>query len=157
MSSGSAVVHRVSGVLRLLAATVVLAGVTLALGLQCADGMGMTPVMGSHPTATHLAAGAMTPASVDVVDGHTMDDSQAPGGVAGLAGGAARSIDPDGGLGGMVSACFSLLVMALTAVAVGLGLTRGRRIAGTPPASAMVPGVAIPTGPQLSQLCVLRT
>jgi hypothetical protein len=170
VSSGSAAISRLSGALRVLAATAILASVAFAVGLQCADGMmpAVAALAGPAPHDSYLAASAMPrrpldtglgKMAADAADTSLIADSphHSGGSAIGALAGAEQPGGMGGGFGGMVGACLSLILVALVAIAVALGRARGWRCAITSPMAVIASRAAIPSGPQLSRLCVLRT
>jgi hypothetical protein len=134
--------HAARGYLaRLVVVVAVLAGLGLAAGLQCTDGMAV-------PLGGHAAA-----ATVMVGDGPelmTSTDAEHPP-VSGVASGSH-------GMGGVMAACLVLLVVAVVAVA-GLARPELFRMADRVYRSVRVAAsrAALPRASSLAELCVLRT
>ncbi len=153
---------------RLVAVAAVLAGLSLAYGLQCAGGM--TAAVHAAPGAS-MAVGAAqdggAPAAMAAVDGSvpervatagTSDQLTAmravPGGAVALAGD-----DSPGsrGLGGVLATCLALIV-AVAAAVVALRPTGSRSIVRMLKSVRLRLGrTALPRTPSLAELCLLRT
>ncbi|MFH5227582.1 hypothetical protein [Antrihabitans spumae] len=133
---------------RLLAVLAVLAGLALAQGLQCRDGMPAMSLPGSMPQSVMYSAPADTDAS---------DDADLVTGAFHIVKAAADAAGEPMALGGVLAACLvavltwlaaSTLRLRRTSVAVGCPIRAG-------PSRAA--HAALPRAPTLAQLCVLRT
>lgn len=131
--------------MRLVAVVAVLAGVLLALGLRCTDGMMAempmvhgtnSMVVGAKQDGAHLAAMAAGASLLAHVEASSPASS---------------------GMGGVLATCVALLVMVLVAVA-GLRPAWLRIFvqARAPGRVAMICAIGL-RAPGLAQLCVLRT
>lgn len=146
---------------RLVVVLAVLAGLGLAVGLQCTDGMAMSMAHGATSASTGMGCGS----PVAMTAGH-VGEPVTPAGAGQLssacaAAGAVALADEDApgsrGLGGVLATCLAFLVAVMAAVAA---LRPGHlrsvvRILRT--ARAVVNRAFRPRALSLAELCLLRT
>ncbi|MEU0470700.1 hypothetical protein ABZ215_42465 [Amycolatopsis sp. NPDC006131] len=170
MSGATRSRHAARGYLaRLVAVVAVLAGLVLAHGLQCNDGMTvMHAASGASMAAdaTHdCGAAAVTAAAVDVVSPESIPPVEASQRLADRCTAshtravvlAAGSSPGSHGLGGLLATCLAFIV-AVVAALVGLRPTGLRGIVPMlRSARVAMMRAALPRAPSLAELCLLRT
>lgn len=148
---------------RLVAVLAVLAGVALAVGLQCTDGMAMPMAHGvSADTAMACSSSSSAMAETHVPERVTSADSGGLTAACPAAGAelfvlAENGSPSSGGMGGVLATCLAFILAVVVAVASlrpgpSWGVVRLLRAA-----RAMATRAVRPLSPSLAELCLLRT
>ncbi|HEY8455380.1 MAG TPA: hypothetical protein VIL34_07285 [Actinopolymorphaceae bacterium] len=150
---------------RLVAVLAVLAGVALAVGLQCTDGMAMPMAHGASADAAMACSSSPSAmAERHVPERVTSADSGGLTAAACPTPGAAESFvlaengsPGSGGMGGVLATCLAFILAVVVAVASlrpgpSWGVVRLLR-----PARAVATRAVQPLAPSLAELCLLRT
>ncbi|WP_157367715.1 hypothetical protein [Alloactinosynnema sp. L-07] len=149
---------------RLVAVVAVLAGLALAVGLQCTDGMAMPMAHPATSAAAGTGCGLPATMATDHGLGHVVPaDIGLPSGACpapNMAATFAFARDDASGthdLGGMLATCLAFLIAAVTAVAVLRPAVVRGVVRVLPPVRVAVVRAVRPRAPSLAELCLLRT
>ncbi|MFI7676315.1 hypothetical protein [Actinophytocola sp. NPDC049390] len=149
---------------RLVAVLAVLAGLAVAVGLQCTDGMAMPMAHGATSAGASAPCGSQADmtASHPEASGMPADTGQLAAacpvlGAAVALANADEGSSRSGGLGGVLATCLAFILAVVAAMAVlrpshFRGVVRMLR-----PARVAVTRALRPQAPSLAELCLLRT
>ena len=148
---------------RLVAVVAVLAGLALAVGLQCTDGMAMPMAHAATSATAATDCGPPATMAADHRPGHVVPADTGPPPAAcpalDMAGTFASAHDGASGthdLGGLLATCLAFLIAAVTAVAVLRPAVVRGVVRMLPPVRVAVIRAVRPRAPNLAELCVLR-